>query len=1856
MKINPKTPAESKAEVTSTAASRSVAAQRENQKTPSVSLLPPGVRFFLEARVSISAPAGNAVLTGSFIVSGVASCDLLKDMPEEPGVFVRDATNNITNVRITLGTAGPFTATPTGPAGTPWASWTFAANGVPDGPLTVKANVSANDGSSEPGGAEDSAAVIVDITPPTFIINPPADVVTPAPPFIATITGTATDNASGVAAIEWQFGGGAINTASGTANWSAQVPLPGLGSHTVALRARDKVGNVSAFRNVTVKVGDTTAPALAITAPQADEVFALIDGKVTIDLRGTASDTQAGVALVEWRLDGQTTFTAATPKAAGDWSTWSAQVPITAAGNRTITVNATDKAIPVGNVFSLQRAIVVAEPFEPKDPEAVFSSTAYLDDLLDFATHRAKTTTVGPLVSRHLLVDTYLQPFADLVTRDNRVVANQPVSQVRMCIEVLRRYLSTHARSVPAAAEAAYRQAAYVALLRQLGTSYDEIRLARVADSPARAALAGRLGIALAQFRPDRLDQLSLQPADLTEAALKTLFGLEETTLKPLAASLLPEPQLLIWQKEHLRAAWQQQDDAARSDLDTPLPVIDPDLLSTQDLRTPGPGNAAYDLWKARRDDLAAQLTALDTARKAQATQQAGFDQIVSQALGPIAELLALAAERQRGNAIDIPLRAKMLTLQPFLHLMRVRQLAVAGTVLDAEWDDVYAILIQVKKLGLYAAWRGEERLKGLILGPDFFQLPGASNAQALLLPQWRSTPQARQAWRRALEARLQQELTLKQAMQSVASAAEQEALPLLRQACVAAIAGDRDVAIIAESLTQELGIDCKDSGHQKTTRAQQALETLQEVMLSLRTGRFKTVPPVLGTANPAAQWVLALDPAKPYTEADFDEEWRWMGGYATWNAAIRVFAYPESYLLPELRPATAQTKAYKDLMTALRNQPRLTPVQARDFAAAYLLALTGELGDALPASLRKGAMVITEQLTDTQLADRRDTLIRGLFGNITDPAKAPNYVQEIFYFVPMALALQLQKAGQYLVALDWIETFYTDHLAMNERKIYRGLVLEEAIPTQYQRNPDNWLRAGLNPHEIVEVRASAYTRFTLTTLVRCYLDFADAEFTRDDGEAIARARTLYGAALALLALPEMQPPATGAGATPFPLNPVPQALKMRGELNLFKLRSGRNIAGIERQVTQATQPALTLDRLPAAGDGQRQFRPTPYRYAVLVERAKNLVSIAQQVEQAFLAALERRDAEVYNLLKAGHDLQLAGATVNLHTLQVKEAEQGIGLAERQLDRAATQRNAYQQRIDAGLNSWEKDMLNKYKDAGRFKNIVSDFDALLTTIQAMNSAASGGILGTGLGAGLGSAAIVGGVAAFRAGAVGDLNNAETAAQIDSATASFERRKEEWELQRQLSESDMAIGSQQVLLAQTHACVARQEELISRTQHDQAQATVEFLANKFTSAELYAWMSGILGGAYNYFLQQATAMAQLAQYQLAFERQESPPAFIKADYWEATDDTVQPANSQNKQPDRQGLTGSVRLLQDITRLDQFAFDTNRRKLQLTETFSLARLFPVEFQRLRETGSLPFATPMTLFDSGFPGHYLRLIKRVRMSIIALVPPVRGVRATLIASGISRVVSGGDVFQSIIVRRDPELIAFTSTSNATGLLELEPDAGMLLPFESMGVDTNWELQLPKAANPFDFRSIADVLFTVEYTALQNFSYRQQVIQQLDDRVSAERAFSLHDQFADQWYALHNPERAAAPMTVKFTLTPEGFPPNVQDLRIQQVFLAVLRAPGQTFEISNTQLRLTPLGETVAVGGAVDGTTDGLISTRRGNASAWVPLIGKSPAGAWELTLPNTEEMRNRFKNEDIEDLLLVLTYEGRTPAWPG
>ncbi|NEQ34665.1 MAG: hypothetical protein F6K04_27520 [Leptolyngbya sp. SIO4C5] len=130
---------------------------------------------------------------------------------------------------------------------------------------------------------------------------------------------------------------------------------------------------------------------------------------------------------------------------------------------------------------------------------------------------------------------------------------------------------------------------------------------------------------------------------------------------------------------------------------------------------------------------------------------------------------------------------------------------------------------------------------------------------------------------------------------------------------------------------------------------------------------------------------------------------------------------------------------------------------------------------------------------------------------------------------------------------------------------------------------------------------------------------------------------------------------------------------------------------------------------------------------------------------------------------------------------------------------------------------------------------------------------------------------------------------------------------------------------------------------------------------------------------------------------------------------------------------------------------------------------------------------------------------------------------------------------------------------------------------------------------------------------------------------------------------------------MVVRFETRREDFPSNLENLSIQHIVLYFARIDGASFEVPAT-LNFSEKGKTESIGGGAI-TTDGIISTRRGNASSWIQMIGKRPFGQWELafpdepsdTLPNNRRVRDLFETEEIEDVLLVITYQGQTPPWP-
>ncbi|HVG39502.1 MAG TPA: hypothetical protein VM870_09445 [Pyrinomonadaceae bacterium] len=592
-----------------------------------------------------------------------------------------------------------------------------------------------------------------------------------------------------------------------------------------------------------------------------------------------------------------------------------------------------------------------------------------------------------------------------------------------------------------------------------------------------------------------------------------------------------------------------------------------------------------------------------------------------------------------------------------------------------------------------------------------------------------------------------------------------------------------------------------------------------------------------------------------------------------------------------------------------------------------------------LPSGAAPFDFVITEKLTERQQLDRPGQVGAWYAQNSLVSKSITTCLEEMFYFVPLHLALQLQKSGAYLAALDWFRLVY-DYNAQPAFRRLVGLPPESATATDgFTRDAQNWLLDPLNPHSIAATRRNTYPRYTLMAIIRCLLEYADSEFTRETAETIPRARELYEKALellefgdlkqgrsaceevigqlqitlkrsewqaigreiyetvskvsspsalqsivrelnaafagdqsdeekfqavrpllakvaegnarpvtyaerlteaadmgtrlesAILSRPEVADglaTAFGAGGryalsriTPggnetinhvipadgvwvpstvsfdfcVPANPTLKALRLRAEFNLYKINNCRNITGVRRQIEFYAAPADTMRSRPAVSTQGRLILPattqsqaTVYRYAVLIERARQLVQQAMQIEAAFLAALEKSDKESYDLLTARSNVQLAQAGVRLQDLRMMEAQDGVRAAALQRDRAAIQADTYKAWVLQDMTNREKEILKYYGNLA----IASAAQTILVT----------SIMST--------ATIL-----------------QAVIQRMSFEASHERRMQEYSLLKKLADQDLLIAEQQTALANDRVRITEQERVIEQLKAHQAKEVLDF---------------------------------------------------------------------------------------------------------------------------------------------------------------------------------------------------------------------------------------------------------------------------------------------------------------------------------------------------------------------------------------------------------------------------------------------
>ena len=911
-------------------------------------------------------------------------------------------------------------------------------------------------------------------------------------------------------------------------------------------------------------------------------------------------------------------------------------------------------------------------------------------------------------------------------------------------------------------------------------------------------------------------------------------------------------------------------------------------------------------------------------------------------------------------------------------------------------------------------------------------------------------------------------------------------------------------------------------------------------------------------------------------------------------------------------------------------------------------------------------------------------------FSLMNDNDDARIYLEEYYLHLPVLIATYLNEKGRYAEAMEWLSKVYDPFQPSEEdRRVYSDFS-SSAIAEASLRAIGIWLRDPFNPYALADMHKESHLINVKLLHVKNFLDWADQLFTLDTSELVNRARELYELAGMILGLDEWPPGChdfsstvySGTDATvgelleiadtdaespwdedellatilegdldelglvtigdeipalmPFclPVNPMVNLLRWRIESNRAKIRTNRNFAGMKRELQPYATPVDPRRLVQQAASGGLDFNqfipsspPPVYRYSFLVERAKYLVSVAQQFEGSMLSALEKADAETYGLMKAIQDIRLERSNVTLQGLRVREANDSVTLAERQRERAEFQQTHFDDLLSVGLLQAEEDALG-------FMVASAATQAVAAVLYAAADNSAGGA----------------------ASSVASVFS--TTSSILSTIASNKRRAQEWKYQRDLAEYDVDIADLGIDIAEDRVDIVEQEREIANLRLEHANDTVEFLGNKFTNEFLYQWMHKNLLKLYREQLNMAISTAKAAQLALEFERQTSLD-FIGYDYWDS---------------EKKGLLGAEQLLKDLAKMEQFRLSSATRKKEIEKTISLASFAPAEFQRFKETGVLEFGTIPRWFKRDFPGHYMRLIRNVNISVFALIPPNEGIHATLSNPGISYIMVGEPFEARSIVHRLPESIAISSPRAGTGLFELRPDDPMLFPFEGSGVDTTWRLEMDKGANRFDYDTIFDVYFTIRYTALEDRSYRDKVLAEMGQdpngyvETESLRFFSLRNEFPDQWYYFHNPvnglefsayQQPAAtegsqpllPYTMVLELGESDFVPNEKNRRIANVTLAVQKSDDPQYQDAAIEMKLT------FVRGSEPFPEATLNLSAEETSAETEAMNGQRPYGKWVLRVdyplpaPGSDDIVDVTQDVSwLEDVLLVVEYEAK------
>lgn len=601
-----------------------------------------------------------------------------------------------------------------------------------------------------------------------------------------------------------------------------------------------------------------------------------------------------------------------------------------------------------------------------------------------------------------------------------------------------------------------------------------------------------------------------------------------------------------------------------------------------------------------------------------------------------------------------------------------------------------------------------------------------------------------------------------------------------------------------------------------------------------------------------------------------------------------------------------------------------------------------------------------------------------------------------------------------------------------------------------------------------------------------------------------------------------------------------------------------------------------------------------PFSFEYLQNTARYFAQQASQIEQRYIQYKSTAENEELRREQLDQQAEVARQSVILEQRGLAEAQAGIAVAQASLNYAEVQRqNAVSSKTDFDNARWE---LLEYAELEAWANAssVDRDDQVKLTITGYE--------------------YYGADSKRRNVVLKELAYQRTLLSHDLEAAKLQRAID-------AANAYKGVAQAQVNQAQARAAVAEQRIQIAQLQQKQAEENRDFLDMKEFGARLWYELALQARRLKVRYLDMATEIAFLMEraYNAETERNLN---VIRYDYSRTA------ANN---------LMGADMLLSDI---DYFTFDhvttTKTKKAPVKKVISLADSFVMAFHALKSKGRCFFQTEFAEFDRNHPGLYLCKLRNVELVFVGIT------RATSISGSLRNV--GVSKFRrengTIVTRLYPsDVMPLSQYEIRQDALAFRFNPNDLRLFENNGIDTLWQLELPKDANDFNYNEILDVHLVLYYDGFFSPSLESAVKAALPKSGSGSRGFSMSMLFPDEMFFLKNKGNA------ELAFEPDMFPHNQTKMKRTKV---TLKASGDIATIGGLSLHLKSAEQDIELA---------LKTNAEGEVNAATPgdplkvLLNESMLDRWTINLAAADNpglVKNGILDlSGLKDMLIFFEY---------